>query len=141
MHVSMLYVLLAATMFAAPGAAQAASAEDAFGVWRHPENGSLVRMYQCGGGLCAKVIKVRDPSRTDVHNPNPELRDRPIEGIVIMRSARKSGETRWKGRLYNTQDGETYSGVITVQSEKRLKLEGCVLGGLVCQGVTWNRVR
>ena len=44
----------------------AASAADAFGVWKHPENGSLVRMYKCGGGLCAKVVKVRDPSRKDV---------------------------------------------------------------------------
>lgn len=141
MRIFMLCLLLAAAMFAAKAPAQAASAEDAFGVWRHPENGSLVRMYQCGGGLCAKVIKVRDPSRKDVHNPDPELRSRPIEGIVIMHGARKSGENRWKGRLYNTQDGETYSGVITVKSEKQLELEGCVLGGLLCQGVTWTRVR
>jgi len=129
----------AATALATPAAA--ASASDAFGVWRHPENGSLVRMYQCGGGLCAKIVDVADKSRKDVHNPNPELRKRPIKGIVIMRGARKGGDNIWKGRLYNTQDGKTYDGVITVKSNKALDLEGCVLGGLVCRGVTWSRVR
>jgi uncharacterized protein (DUF2147 family) len=121
--------------------ALAVQASEAFGVWRHPENGSLVRMYKCSGGLCAKVIKVRDPSRKDVHNPDPALRSRAIEGIVIMRGARKTGQSTWKGQLYNTRDGETYSGVITVKSQNKLELEGCVLGGLLCKGVTWTRVR
>ncbi len=129
----------AATAFTTPAAA--ASAADAFGVWQHPENGSHVRMYQCGGGLCAKVVKVRDRSRKDVHNPKAELRSRPVEGIVIMRGARKTGDDSWKGRLYNTRDGKTYTGVITVKSKQKLEMEGCVLGGLLCQGVTWSRVR
>jgi len=137
-----LFAIVLICLVAAPAQESAAAdATDAFGVWRHPENGSLVRMYKCSGGLCAKVIKVRDPSRKDIHNPDPDLRSRPIKGIVIMRGARKSGDNRWKGRLYNTRDGKTYSGVITVKSKRQLELEGCVLGGLFCQGVTWTRAR
>lgn len=123
------------------GAALAAGAQDAFGVWLHPENGSHIRVYKCGGSLCAKVVKVRDTSRRDVHNPNPKLRNRPIQGVVIMNGARKTGANTWKGRLYNTRDGKTYTGVITVVSKSKLKLEGCVLGGLLCKGVTWSRIR
>ncbi|RIA56696.1 DUF2147 domain-containing protein [Dichotomicrobium thermohalophilum] len=128
-------------LFAVSFAAAPARAADAFGVWRHPDNGSLVRTYECGGGLCAKVIKVRDPSRKDVHNPNPDLRSRSIEGIVIMNGARKTDANTWEGQLYNTRDGKTYSGVITLKSPQKLELEGCVLGGLFCKGVTWTRVR
>ena len=73
--------------------------------------------------------------------PNPELRSRPIQGLVIMRGARKTGANTWKGQLYNTRDGKTYTGVVTVKSKKQLELEGCVLGGMLCQGVTWSRVR
>jgi len=119
---------------------QAAAAEP-YGVWRHPDNGSLVRMYECGSGLCAKIIKVRESGRKDVHNPDPDKRSRPVEGIVIMNGAQKTGGDTWEGQLYNTQNGKTYSGVITVQGPKTLELEGCVLGGLLCQGVTWSRVR
>jgi uncharacterized protein (DUF2147 family) len=118
-----------------------ALAGDAFGVWRHPDNGSLVRTYKCGGGLCAKVVKVQDSSRKDVHNPDPDLRSRPIEGIVIMNGARKTGANTWEGQLYNTRDGNTYSGVVTLQSPQKLELEGCVMGGLFCKGVTWSRVQ
>jgi len=122
-------------------AAPAALAADAFGVWRHPENGSLIRTYECGSGLCAKVIEVEDPSRKDVNNPDPQLRSRPIEGIVILEGARQTGTNTWKGNLYNTQDGKTYSGVVTLKGSQKLELEGCVLAGLLCKGVTWSRVR
>jgi uncharacterized protein (DUF2147 family) len=120
--------------------ASAQTAEDAFGVWEHPDNGSHVRISKCGGGLCATIVKVRDPSRTDDKNPDPAKRDRPIKGITIMSGAKKSGNASWSGKLYNTQDGETYSGTLTVLSKNQLKLEGCVLGGLICQGPTWTRV-
>lgn len=117
------------------------SAEDAFGTWRHPDNGSLIEVSKCGEGLCATIVKVQDPSRTDIHNPDEALRNRPIEGIVIMQGAQKSGEKSWEGQLYNTQDGKTYSGTVTVVSSDQLKLEGCVLGGLICQGPIWSRVK
>jgi uncharacterized protein (DUF2147 family) len=118
-----------------------AAAAEPYGVWRHPDNGSLVRMYECGSGLCAKIIEVKDSGRKDVNNPDPEKRSRPVEGVVIMNGAQKTGQDTWEGQLYNTQNGKTYTGVITVQGPKTLELEGCVLGGLLCQGVTWSRVR
>ena len=137
--------LLIASLLIAGGAvlggspASAQSAEDAFGTWRHPDNGSHINVYQCGGGLCAKVVKVADPGRKDEKNPDPKLRNRPVVGVVIMSGAKKSGNG-WSGRLYNTQDGETYNGSVTVVSKNTLKLQGCVMGGLVCQGPTWTRV-
>jgi uncharacterized protein (DUF2147 family) len=133
-----LLVAGAASLVSAPAGAQ--TAEDAFGTWRHPDNGSHISVYQCGGGLCAKVVKVADPSRKDEKNPDPKLRSRPVVGVVIMSGAKKSGDKSWAGKLYNTQDGETYNGTVTVVSKNTLKLEGCVLGGLVCQGPTWARV-
>ena len=122
------------------GSAFAQTADDAFGTWRHPENGSLIEIYKCGGGLCAKVTKVADPSRKDDKNPDPKLRSRPVVGVVIMNGAKKTGDKTWAGKLYNTQDGDTYNGTVTVVSKTTLKLEGCVLGGMICQGPTWTRV-
>jgi uncharacterized protein (DUF2147 family) len=133
-------LLLVVGALVAAGVAQAQTAEDAFGTWRHPENGSLISVYQCGGGLCAKVTKVADPNRKDDKNPDPKLRTRPVVGVVIMSGAKKSGANSWSGKLYNTQDGETYNGTVTVVNKNTLKLEGCVLGGIICQGPTWTRV-
>lgn len=123
---------------AGPGAAQ--SADDALGVWRHPDTGSHVKIAQCGGGVCATVVKA-EAGKKDEKNPDPKLRSRPVQGITIMNGAKKTGPATWSGKLYNSQDGETYNGTLTVVDKNHLKLQGCVLGGLICQGPTWTRVQ
>lgn len=140
MRIIMTALACAVSLVIASPAATAQTAEDAFGTWRHPENGSHINVYKCGSGLCAKVVKVADPSRTDVNNPDPKLRSRPVVGIHLMNGAKKTDGNSWAGQLYNSQDGKTYSGSITVIDKSHLKLEGCVLGGLICQGPVWTRV-
>lgn len=121
-------------------AAQAQSANDAFGVWQHPENDSHVEMYKCGQGLCAKIVKVTDGQKTDDKNPDAAKRSRPIVGLVIMAGAKKSGDDSWSGKLYNRADGKTYSGTVKVQSKDSLDLSGCTLA-VFCKTVTWKRIK
>jgi uncharacterized protein (DUF2147 family) len=98
-----------------------------FGTWTRPSTGTQVNFYDCGGKLCAKITAVKDASRKgDV-------------GKVIMSGAEKSGGNTWKGSLLNTEDGQTYNGVVTLEGPKALNLKGCVLGGIVCKGETWVR--
>ncbi len=123
------------------GQSWAQSADDAFGTWLHPDNGSHVRISKCGGGLCATIVSVADPSRRDIYNPDPKKRDRKVAGVTIMSGAKKSGDKSWSGKLYNTQDGKTYNGTVTVVDKNHLKLQGCVLGGLICQGPVWTRLK
>jgi len=130
-------VLLGLAM--ASGRASAQAAEDAFGVWLNPENQSNVEFYRCGEGLCAKVTKVSDGQKTDDKNPDPAKRTRPIVGLVIMEGAKKTGDNKWSGTLYNRADGKSYSGTITVKSKSTLDLSGCV-ALVVCRTTTWTRV-
>jgi len=130
-------VLLGLAMASARASAQAA--EDAFGVWLNPENQSNVEFYRCGEGLCAKVTKVSDGQKTDDKNPDAAKRNRPIVGLVIMEGAKKSGDNKWSGTLYNRADGKSYSGTITVKSKSTLDLSGCV-ALVVCRTTTWTRV-
>jgi uncharacterized protein (DUF2147 family) len=136
-----LKIALAATAltFGAHTTANAAP-EDAFGTWRDATKGSTVRVYSCGGGLCAQIVKTSDAGAKDVNNPNPALQKRPIAGLVIMSGAKKSGDNAWKGSIYNREDGQRYSGSITVVNKNTLELQGCGLGGLVCSSRTWTRI-
>ena len=80
------------------GPASAQTAEDAFGLWLNPENGSNIEFYKCGGeGLCAKITKVTDGQKTDDKNPDPAKRSQPIVGLVIMENAKKTGANKWSG--------------------------------------------
>lgn len=123
-----------------PGVSSAQTAGDAFGVWRHPENGSHVEMYKCGENLCAKIVKVVDAQKTDDKNPDAARRSRPVVGLVIMSGAKKTAANSWAGSIYNRADGGTYSGTITVKSKDALDLAGCT-AIILCKTLTWTRVK
>ncbi len=115
--------LAAAFMLAGMGSAMAASP---YGTWVRPSTGTKVNFYDCGGKLCAKIVGVKDASKKGT------------VGTVIMSGASKTGDNKWEGDLLNTENGNTYSGHVTL-SGGGLKLQGCALGGLVCTGETWQR--
>jgi uncharacterized protein (DUF2147 family) len=100
----------------------AAFAQSPFGTWTRPSNGTKVSFYDCGGKLCAKVLSSTNKDSV---------------GKVIMGGASKTGENTWAGDLLNTEDGKTYSGVVTMEGPKALNLKGCTLGGIICKGETW----
>ena len=130
--------LVALSLASAPAAAQ--KAEDALGVWRNPENGSNVEFYKCGESVCGKIVKVVDGQKTDDKNPDAAKRNRPIVGLVIMQGAKKTGDNKWSGKLYNRENGSTYSGTVTVKSKNELDLSGCV-AMVLCKTLTWTRVK
>jgi len=137
---TLIYGIAAASLMAlAANMAKAQSAEDAFGTWKHPDNGSHVEVYKCGDGLCAKIVKVVDGQKTDDKNTDAAKRTRPIVGLVIMSGAKKAGSSDWKGSLYNRADGGTYSGTLSVKSKNAMDLSGCT-AVVLCKTTTWARV-
>jgi uncharacterized protein (DUF2147 family) len=123
-----------------PGRAQAIAENDVLGDWEFPENNSILRTYRCVKALCIKIIKVADPSRRDVYNPDPALRSRPLVGLVIASSFQKKGPTTWRGKLYSTLDGGTYEGTLNLLDKNRFTVVGCLFGNLLCDARTFYRV-
>ena len=99
-------------------AATAAHAVDIDGTWLRPKTGRHIKSYSCGGGLGLKVVET---------------------GKVIMCGAKSQGGGKYEGTLTSTEDGNEYSGTVTIGGSK-LHLSGCVLGGLICKSETWSRV-
>ena len=57
----------------------------------------------------------------------------PVEGF-------SGGPSEYRGgRLYNPEDGNTYTGTITVVDGDTLKLKGCVVAPL-CKTQVWKRM-
>jgi uncharacterized protein (DUF2147 family) len=139
MHLRLAALVIAATVVL-PGMSPAQTAEDAFGTWRHPENGSHVEMYKCGENLCARIVKVVDAQKTDDKNPDAARRNRSLVGLVIMSGAKKTAANSWAGSIYNRADGGTYSGTVTVKSKDALDLAGCT-AVILCKTLTWTRVK
>lgn len=88
------------------------------GTWLRPKTGKQVKSFPCGGGLGLKVVH---------------------SGQVIMCGAKPTGGGKYSGDLTSTEDGNVYSGTVTMGGSN-LQLSGCVLGGLICKNETWSRV-
>ncbi|WP_299812094.1 DUF2147 domain-containing protein [uncultured Roseibium sp.] len=137
---SLLTTVVIATALMAPSGGPALAA-DATGDWMRANGASKIRIAPCGGALCGKLIWLRDP-RKDTKNPDAAKRGRPLLGVQIVQSMQPTGKDgQWKGKVYNAEDGKTYTGFIALTGADKLKLEGCVMGGLICKGETWSRVQ
>lgn len=134
-------VAAAAAVAAITLAAPQAGAADATGVWARPSGSSQIRISSCGNALCGKLVWLKEP-RNDVNNPDPAKRRNPLLGTEIVLGMKPTGKAdTWKGKVYNAEDGKTYTGYITLHGNSKMELEGCVLGGLICKGETWSRVK
>jgi uncharacterized protein (DUF2147 family) len=116
---------------------------DPVGEWLVADEGARIGIQPCGEALCGNIVWTKSPSGVDEKNPDPEKRSRPILGLEILQSMKPSGPERWEGTVYNALNGKTYKAFMTVSAEKPdvLKLEGCILGGLICGGEDWTRVK
>ena len=111
---------------AALAVATPALAFEPWGVWVREESGTKFDFYNCSNKLCAKVIDVGKPE------------EKKAIGTVILRNATLDKEGVWRGEIYNTQDGKTYKGGVTVEKPNELTLEGCLIIFL-CKSEIWKR--
>ncbi|OYW28347.1 MAG: hypothetical protein B7Z44_08710 [Caulobacter sp. 12-67-6] len=121
-----------------------AFAADVTGLWATPTNGGQVEIARCGNSLCGKLVtsgQIRtDPSLKDIRNKDAAQRGRTLKGLQMLYDF-TGGPAKWTGgKVYNPDDGGTYSGTIEMLSANQLKLKGCVVAPL-CKTQVWNRVR
>ena len=123
-----------------------ASAGDPRGNWMTENGRAKVAIVNCGGGLCGNIVALKEPNdpatgqpKTDKNNPDAAKRIRPMVGVQIVIDMKPDTADKWKGQVYNAEDGKTYSGSITLVDTKTLTLQGCALGGLICKSQTWTR--
>ena len=119
-----------------------ALASDITGRWLTPSKGEI-EIYRCGPALCGRLLSsprlVREPHLTDAANKDASRRGRKIKGMTLLEGF-SGGPSEFRGgRLYNPEDGNTYTGTITVVDGDTLKLKGCVVAPL-CKTQVWKRM-
>ena len=87
------------------------------GVWRGADGSAQVHLMPCHGALCGSV-----------------------GGKRILIRMKPKGDNLWTGTIVDVRDGTQYAGKISMQGES-LRVEGCVMGGAICGGQTWTRIR
>ena len=115
-----------------------AAAADVLGTWATAEEKSHVEIVACPDApekLCGTIVWLKQPNdeagvpKTDKNNPDEALRSRPIVGLPLLSGFEPdiTEAGRWtEGKIYNPEDGETYSCTMELLPDGRLEVRGYV---------------
>ncbi len=143
---SVLAPALTATLLLA-GAAQAAPGRDPSGTWLTEDGRAKIRIEKCGPGnahACGTVVWLKTPlndqgqPRTDIKNPDPKKRARPVIGLTLLDGLKPEDEG-FKGQIYNAEEGKNYDVTLVRESGEELNVSGCLLK-ILCGSQTWKKV-
>jgi uncharacterized protein (DUF2147 family) len=104
------------------------------GRWIVDDGDRRVQIRPCGKSLCG-VISAAKPDAVDRFNPDPDQRNRTIINLPVLIDMTQTESNRWEGQIYNTRDGRTYSGKISLRGTNLLEVEGNAPHALLVQ--TW----
>lgn len=130
--------LLSTAHFAVAGETSSA------GLWKQNGGKLVVKVEQCYvNKLCATVANIAHPfhddgtPQLDENNPNKALRNRPVIGTQLIDGMSPTGPNSWKGKIYNADDGHTYSAYAKLNGNA-LVVKGC--WGPFCKNLEFSRV-
>ena len=118
-----------------------ASAAEPTGEWVVRDGTARIRIEPCANALWGVIAWTHRPGGTDSNNPDPAKRSRSIVGVPILRSMKPAGANKWEGEVYDARSGKIYSANMTLVGDNTLRVEGCVLGGVLCDGENWTRAQ
>jgi len=118
--------------------AVAASESGLTGEWVDENGRAHIRVENCGGLFWGAVVWEREPG-IDGKNPDADRRGQPTLGMPVLLAMKPTRPNQGEGQIYNSENGKTYIGSITLTSHDVLRVKGCVLGFL-CGGENWTRV-
>jgi uncharacterized protein (DUF2147 family) len=128
-------MILTALMLAGPALA---AEPDYLGTWRTPVNNGLIRFETCGAKICGRIVPpMARPGLTDVNNPNPALRTRKLEGLVVIELKPLGANALGEGTVYDVRRGRSFDASAKLVDHQHLAFKGCL--GVFCQTQTWVR--
>jgi uncharacterized protein (DUF2147 family) len=116
--------------------AQGAEPGSIHGTWENPTGDVRVITQPCGDNLCGKVSWASDLAKRDAAaggTPN-------LVGTSLLRDYRLTKPGHWKGRVFVPDLGDTYYSKIVQLDHRRIKISGCILGGLLCKSQIWKKI-
>ncbi len=116
------------------------------GTWTNEEKEARFEIYNCGSKLCGKIVWLKEPLREgkpklDRSNPDKNLQNRPILGLVFMQNFELDSDNKWdNGTIYDPKSGKTYSCYMKVLNKNQMEVKGYIGISLIGRTQNWTRV-
>jgi uncharacterized protein (DUF2147 family) len=115
------------------------------GTWKNDD--ATFEITEDQGKLSGKIVALRESrtpdgqNKTDIHNPDPGKRQRPIIGLVFLSGFTQKSSTRWEnGTVYDPKSGNTYSASMELDGPEKVNMRGFIGISLIGRTDVWTRV-
>lgn len=118
------------------------SKNDFLGTWLVQDKDAKVELtINANGTLEGKCVWHKTPNLKDVHNKNPELRDRPVVGMKVVWGFKWNAEDHmWDdGNVY--KEGKVYCGKMRLNPDGTIFLKGNICNTPLGKTNVWTRVK
>jgi uncharacterized protein (DUF2147 family) len=104
---------------------------------------SIVEIYEHNGKIYGKVVEILNPAKKKAKcvNCKGADKDKPIEGLVIIKGLTKDGDEYTDGEILDPNKGKLYSCTITLDGKDKLNVRGYMGISLLGRTQTWHRVK
>ena len=126
--------------------AYAQEADIIAGKWLTEKKDSAVEIYKCADKYCGKIIWLSEPKnedgtdKVDDKNPDESKKNQKIIGLNIVWDFIHKGGKKWgDGKIYDPENGKTYSCKMKLEDDGKLNLRGYVGVSLFGRTTVWTR--
>ncbi len=113
------------------------------GRWLSGDGEGWIRIHLDGEDPIGTIDGSTDPNDTRIYddlNPDPALRGRKLQGLVIMSGFEYDSDGKWsKGTIYDPNSGNTYKCTLRLIDRNTLKVRGYIGLSLFGRNDTWTR--
>lgn len=114
------------------------------GTYLNPPGTAKIEIYQASNGYEGKIVWASEPldkngnPKTDKNNGNKELRNRPILGLVTIKSLQYKNNEWSKGEMYNPERGGSAAFKVISITNEALTIK--ISKGFFSKEITLKRV-
>ena len=118
------------------------------GKWLEEQKKSHIEIYKTQEDIYeGKIVWLAEPLdengnlKKDKENPDPKLREQPLNGLIIIKDLKYLNDNEWgDGEIYDARSGKTYSLNATLKDENKLFMRGYIGFSFIGKTTSWTRV-
>lgn len=118
------------------------------GTWLNGTKKGHIQIYKQGNKYFGKLAFLTEPNdaagkpKLDTKNPDAKLRSRALLNLNLMNDFVFDGDKEWEdGKIYNPEDGKTYSCYMKLSNPNTLMVRGYVMIKAIGKSQTWTRIK